>query len=202
MFTPVIANLSVSQTIVGPIVTPSPTGVVAGTSGADTLYALTNGTVYGYAGDDTIWGAAGDEYLSGGAGADRIAGGWGNDTLLGGDGNDRLDGGDGRDRLLGGDGSDALVDGGGADHVDGGLMNDIFYVTQDSAVDTFVGGAGDDILWLSNRFGSMPTIAQENGAYVLRWQGESGWPEADIVSGIERFYVEGFGIVSFNDLLV
>ena len=89
-------NLMASDTF---ILTVLPeTGVLRGTSGADTLT--------GDSGNDTLYGFAGNDTLTGNAGDDQLIGGPGNDALFGGAGNDTLDGGRGRDTLFGHRGND------------------------------------------------------------------------------------------------
>ena len=80
------------------------TGVVSGSSDADTLLNIENLT--GSSLNDTLAGNAGRNVLNGGAGDDSLSGGDGNDTLIGGTGKDTLIGGAGTDLLTGGDGND------------------------------------------------------------------------------------------------
>jgi Ca2+-binding RTX toxin-like protein len=114
------------------------TGVVDGTSGADSIGAGYvdaqgdaidgadgdpdvvlagdgNDTVTGMAGNDTLYGGAGDDYASGGAGDDLVYGDAGADTLVGMTGNDTLFGGDGNDVVAGLWDDDSLDGGDGTD---------------------------------------------------------------------------------------
>ncbi|WP_291439830.1 VCBS domain-containing protein [Desulfovibrio sp.] len=86
----------------------------------------------GGSGNDILSGGAGDDHLYGGAGDDHLSGGAGDDYLFGGAGNDFLDGGEGNNHLYGGDGNDVLV----------------FHKN-----DTIDGGAGTDILLVSDKEG-------------------------------------------------
>jgi Ca2+-binding RTX toxin-like protein len=99
---------------------------------------------------DYILGGAGDDSLNGGGGNDIIYGDAGNDTLLGGAGNDTL-GGDSEDNLFfqgqtpsNTAGNDSLNGGAGNDWLLGGLKTSA--IPYDNGLDTFVGGAGNDIL--------------------------------------------------------
>lgn len=88
-------------------------------------------------GADSVTGSTGDDWVQANAG---------NDTINGLGGSDQLGGGDGADRIDGGDGNDFLADGAGADSLSGGLGDDWLFGTIDGAVDTMVGGAGNDAL--------------------------------------------------------
>ncbi len=103
--------------------------------------------------DNNFLGTAQDDFLDGQGGNDKIQGLAGNDRIEGGDGADRLFGGDepqnflsGNDAIYGQRGSDEVIGGYGADVLNGGTGNDIIFdgPGDDSAVDTIVGGDGDD----------------------------------------------------------
>ena len=83
----------------------------------------------GGSGNDILSGGAGDDHLYGGAGDDHLYGGAGDDYLFGGAGNDFLDGGEGNNHLYGGDGNDVLVFHQG-DTIDGGAGTDILLVSD------------------------------------------------------------------------
>lgn len=89
-----------------------------------------NQLIFGTADSDILHGGVGDDYLSGGAGDDTLFGGAGDDYLFGGAGNDFLDGGEGNNHLYGGDGNDVLVFHKG-DTIDGGAGTDILLVSNE-----------------------------------------------------------------------
>jgi serralysin len=82
------------------------------------------------------------ENANGGVGNDVIKGNIANNTLNGNSGNDSLFGGDGNDVLNGGSGNDQLIGEAGDDVLDGG--------GDSNGLDTFVGGAGNDIYGVYN----------------------------------------------------
>jgi Ca2+-binding RTX toxin-like protein len=105
-------------------------------------------TIDGRGGDDTIWGSWGNDTINGGDGNDILSGdsglldgGYdaGHDFVSGGSGDDRLYGNGGNDILSGGAGSDQLYGGDGADYLSDGSAES----------DTFVGGRGDDTIFMS-----------------------------------------------------
>ncbi|MGX5735820.1 Ig-like domain-containing protein [Bosea thiooxidans] len=123
----------------------------------------------GTAGDDVVAALAGDDVVSGGAGNDVIDGGEGDDELFGDEGDDVLKGGAGDDALFGGAGNDVLQGGAGDDVLDGGEGIDTADYSGDTAgivvdlangsaegdaigsdaltaIETVIGGAGNDIL--------------------------------------------------------
>jgi len=79
--------------------------------------------------------------LSGNAMANIVAGGAGANTISGLDGNDSLAGGAGADSLSGGNGDDQLYGG-------GVIAGSFVGFAGDTAVDTLVGGAGNDLYWI------------------------------------------------------
>jgi trimeric autotransporter adhesin len=95
---------------------------LVGTSGADTLYAFSSGSV--------------------------INGLGGNDTIYGGSGADTLDGGDGNDNVVGYAGNDFLYGGStGADVLTGGAGNDIYTVDRTTGITvTEAANEGTDIV--------------------------------------------------------
>jgi Ca2+-binding RTX toxin-like protein len=118
-------------------------------------------------GNDTISGLGGDDNIDGGAGNDSIDGGAGRDTLLGGLGLNTLNGGEGSDRfvlsvgssnvLVGGDGFD-VIENLNASAVTTAITIDlnnqatwvgkpgIISATGMEAIETFVSGAGNDVI--------------------------------------------------------
>jgi len=114
-----------------------------------------------------------DADLDGGAGNDQLTAGEGDDTLSGGDGNDAMNAGNGANIISGGDGNDNIHGGKDADSIDGGTGDDrldgngytvlavgntgngkTFSTTlsttanpNGSAIDTIVGGAGNDTFY-------------------------------------------------------
>jgi hypothetical protein len=116
----------------------------SGSGGADIIFG-------GSAGDE-LNGGDGDDFIDGGAGNDRLTGGPGNDTVFGGDGDDILIGGtgEGDDSYDGGDGQDTLI----FSSAVSGIIVDLSAGTSQGpdidfdhfvAVETFVGGSGDDL---------------------------------------------------------
>jgi ribosomal protein L2 len=112
---------------------------------------------------DIIIGSELSDTLNGSSIADRLEGGGGNDTLTGGDGNDIIRGGAGVDKMDGGAGDDTFVvvgDLSGGGKVDSladtaalaeGLTNfngKNLNEDEDGAVETIIGGAGDDTLYV------------------------------------------------------
>lgn len=144
-------------------------GLVAGNSGADTIYGSNttgnsyndslhgdgdNDLIYGFGGRDEITGDLGDDIIYGGGGDDIVHGNDGNDTLYGeggadtitGDaGNDILDGGGDNDIVLGGPGIDYMSGSGGDDHMNGDDGADA--ICGGNGNDSLCGGADDDQLW-------------------------------------------------------
>ena len=99
------------------------------TAGSGNADATENQLIFGNNGSDDLHGGAGNDILSGGAGDDHLYGGAGDDYLFGGAGNDFLDGGEGNNHLYGGDGNDVLVFHQG-DTIDGGAGTDILLVSD------------------------------------------------------------------------
>jgi Ca2+-binding RTX toxin-like protein len=140
--------------------------VVNGGSGNDNIafnspLEYNTATVHGNGGNDTITGTDATlttfpdvDVFYGDAGNDTLSGSNGNDQLHGGDGNDNMDGRGGNDSLYGEGGDDHLYGGDGNDYEDGGDGNDNFGIDliglandgPDAGSDTFVGGAGIDVM--------------------------------------------------------
>ncbi|MEM1300973.1 MAG: calcium-binding protein [Pseudomonadota bacterium] len=147
-----------------------------GGSGNDTLSGDNGKDVLaGNSGDDLLDGGSWDDVLDGGTGEDRLRGGTGKDILIGGDGDDRLIGQQDQDVLIGDAGSDFL-DGGknddlliGADFLNREVTVEEWHrflrsdgdtdafgrgligvLSDDGTSDTLIGGAGNDILFLSD----------------------------------------------------
>ena len=111
------------------------------TAGSGNADATENQLIFGNDGSDHLTGGSGNDILSGGAGDDHLYGGAGDDYLFGGAGNDFLDGGEGNDFLDGGEGNN---------HLYGGDGNDVLVFHQGDTID---GGAGTDILLVSDKEG-------------------------------------------------
>lgn len=132
--------------------------------------------VYGGAGDDTIEavGAKLDVLVRGGAGNDHITGSYGDDTLFGGDGDDTLIGGysgDHGDRMYGGAGNDVISGGPFSTFIgDGGDGNDSIYGSA-SLMD---GGAGDDLLSVTLRYGGDTTVTGGDGNDTFQFYADNG----------------------------
>jgi Ca2+-binding RTX toxin-like protein len=139
-------------------------------------------------GDDRLTAKGGDDTLIGGFGDDIIRGGRGNDDILGGpdDGGpvgDQLFGEEDDDFLSGGSGNDVLDGGFGSDDLFGGDGNDELFSngTPLRFVDEFQrsdrggildGGAGDDIITVSNDFIGTMTIDGDDDNDTLRFEGD------------------------------
>jgi Ca2+-binding RTX toxin-like protein len=97
------------------------------------------------AGDiEKLVGGIGDDQLFANSHSNRIYGGFGNDTLAGGRGDDFLDGGPGNDELFGGDGNDVLTSNTGSDTLHGGRGNDTLTNFFDNSI--LFGESGNDVL--------------------------------------------------------
>jgi serralysin len=119
----------------------------------------------GGSGNDTIQGNAVDNVLNGNAGVDTIHGNSGNDTVNGGDGNDVLTGDSGIDVINGGAGNDVIEGGFSTDTVNGGDGNDTFIVRDGEFGDNTTGGAGVDMLDLSDYSSRGSTVNLASGTY-------------------------------------
>lgn len=136
--------------------------------------------------DNTMLGNSGNNQLSGLAGNDTLDGGLGNDTLLGGDGNDLVQDTQGSNSFDGGAGNDTLIGGAGKDTLSGGAGNDSLNGSNDSVIDSLVGGVGNDIyqvfgtqdMIVEAAAGGTDTIlinlANPNDTYVLSANVENG----------------------------
>ncbi|MGX5734984.1 metallophosphoesterase [Bosea thiooxidans] len=126
--------------------------MLTGTAGTDVIFALAgDDEVFGLAGNDVIDGGAGDDELSGDEGDDVLKGGAGDDALFGGAGNDVLQGGAGDDSLDGGEGIDTADYSGDTagivvDLANGSAEGDAIGSDALTAIETVIGGAGNDIL--------------------------------------------------------
>ncbi|MCV2355711.1 hypothetical protein LNV09_16320 [Paucibacter sp. B2R-40] len=135
--------------------TSSATG---GDATGDVLISIEN--LAGGLSDDTLLGDSSANRLSGNEGNDLLSGGAGNDQLDGGKGNDTLTGGTGADRLTGGLGIDTavyassatgvsvnLITGfGSGGEAQGDVLGGIENLIGSDANDSFVGGAGVNLL--------------------------------------------------------
>ena len=124
-------------------------------------------------GPTTVNAGAGPDVLTAGSQAFTFNAGGGNDSLYGSPGNDALHGGEGDDRLFGYEGGDQVLGEGGADQTNGGAGNDnvdggagddglehcsnCIGSNNDPGVgaDTYVGGPGNDKLWLDGHSAGM-----------------------------------------------
>jgi Ca2+-binding RTX toxin-like protein len=164
-----------------------------GDEGRDWLYGG-NGNDLLDGGDDAdaLQGGGGNDVLDGGSGDDELSGGDGDDTLHGGAGNDRLFAEGGADVVHGDDGDDTLEatanadgrapflhgDAGndrfwgstGRELMDGGDGNDTFVynIGWGDAVDTIVGGQGDDVFRMESTRSADFVFAQGDGHDTFR----------------------------------
>ncbi|MBI5941846.1 MAG: hypothetical protein HY859_15635, partial [Caulobacterales bacterium] len=146
--------------------------------------------------DETVAGVQGNDLLDGGDGNDYLFGGGGADELIGGAGDDELWGGTGPDEMRGGDGNDKLYAewnasvGPSADFLDGGSGDDYL---QGDQLDTYVGGAGIDTIFLNGQAATadISVDIQAAGSQPITAGGGS-------VSGIEKAWLIGG---SGNDVL-
>lgn len=144
--------------------------VVFGGDGEDWLLGEEgDDELIGGKGNDRIFGGPGNDVLHGNEGFDAIVGDEGNDVIRGGLGSDALQGKRGADTIYGGPGSDLIFGQQGADVLFGGDGDDTMYSTQGQAINELhrtsvtgdaagakmSGGAGDDILFGSNRWDRM-----------------------------------------------
>ncbi len=88
-----------------------------------------------------------------GSSAVAVSGNALNNVVSGGSGNNTVSGLDGNDTLFGGGGADSLVGANGDDVFYGGSVsgfNAFSALTPDTAIDTLVGGLGNDLYWIDN----------------------------------------------------
>lgn len=137
------------------------TWMVFGDGGSDILAGGGGSVLFGGSGDDTLTGYARGQLMSGGSG---------NDALRGFKGGDVLAGGIGDDYLAGMGGEDVLIDSLGNDVLRGGRHDDTFVFTEacllggaDNGANTFLGGAGSDVLYLVLSAGSADLVADAIG---------------------------------------
>jgi Ca2+-binding RTX toxin-like protein len=146
------------------------------TVGGDAV-AATDIVIYGTGNPDEIIGTQGDDSLVGTPADNTIDALEGNDTLHGLAGDDELHGGDGADSIVGGDGNDVLAAG------DGGLDRR----GGDGAIDTLDGGMGDDVYWVSENdvilpdSGGVDTVNLLGGHFTLG----AGLENLDLSDGFE-----------------
>jgi Ca2+-binding RTX toxin-like protein len=132
-----------------------------------------NDVLDGGSGDDELSGGDGDDTLHGGSGNDRLSGDGGADVLHGDDGNDILEAtanADGRSSALYGDaGDDRLVGSNGSERLEGGDGNDnLRNLGWGDAVDTIVGGQGDDTFSLESTRSADFVFTQGDGHDTFR----------------------------------
>lgn len=181
---------------------------------------ITGGDNYDYVmaggGDDLVYGNGGGDYLSGNQGNDTLYGGAGNDFLNGGQGIDALVGGTGDDIYTVDNAGDIVIEnaGEGADTVQSlinyilgsnienltltgtemiaGTGNELANVLRgNSANNTLIGGAGDDILFGSTT-GTPASTAISNLVIYAR-----GTPVLDVYPTMQ-VYVDGILIQEFT----
>jgi VCBS repeat-containing protein len=104
-------------------------------------------TINGTEGDDELYGSMDSDIINGLGGADTLNGGYGNDQLHGDAGDDTLYGQDGDDTLDGGDGNDYLWDSDGVNSFQGGAGDDIIELWNNATQAVIDGGSGDD--WIT-----------------------------------------------------
>lgn len=151
---------------------------VSSSAGADTITAGSGkDQLHGGAGNDVIDGGAGDDGVYGDGGDDVLRGAAGDDTLWGYEGKDLIDGGANADSFDGGPDEDTLTyatrttdlllsDDGNAND---GSAEDLTVVPGDTdrdwmndTIERYVGGSGDDHIWLADS--SRTTAVLEGGA--------------------------------------
>jgi Ca2+-binding RTX toxin-like protein len=175
--------------------------VLYGDSGNDRILGDEGGdSIFGSDGNETIFAGPGDDVVHGGDGNDRIFGGEGDDEIYSEGGNDLVRGNDGNDIIDGGDNADRIVGDDGDDRLFGGRANDT--VLGDAGADTIVadsndwarGGAGDDLLELSNLNGDTAVFNGNYANFVVTQNGDSlivrdttGADGEDLVSGADSF---------------
>ena len=163
---------------------------ILGDEGDDTIHGgIGNETIFAGFGDDVVYGSTGNDRIFAGEGDDEVYGEAGNDVIRGNDGNDILEGGDNADRVAGDDGNDR-IDGGGANDVVLGDAGDDTIIAESN--DWARGGAGDDVLQLSNLSGDTAVFSGNFSNFVITQSGDSlairdttGAEGLDLVSGAE-----------------
>jgi Ca2+-binding RTX toxin-like protein len=132
---------------------------IFGGAGNDLIY-LSNGNdeVHLGNGDSTVNGGMGSDTIFGGSGNDSIAGGGGSDYITAGSGTDVITGGGGNNTIFGGSGADTISAGGtveglepeeiGNDYVQAGSGNTLIFGSGGS--DTLIGGSGRDTIQSGN----------------------------------------------------
>ena len=145
--------------------------------------------------------AAGDTYsniqnLLGTAFNDEITGDAGDNVLSGAGGDDLITGGAGVDKLFGGDGDDTLIDDGvGLVELNGGAGNDIIRLTNfDTAVDTIVGGTGSDTLVIDRAGATDITFNMQTSVNQVGGILQNGYGGGTVIgnfNGIENVTVTG-----------
>lgn len=147
--------------------------------------------IFAGSGDDIVRGGAGNDLLFANSGDDDLRGEAGNDILRGNEGNDTLDGGDNADRIAGDDGDDLIIGGGANDTVLGDDGNDTIIADSN---DRAFGGAGDDILQLSDLSNDIAFFAGDYSDYVVTQSGDTlvvhdttGADGQDRITGADTF---------------
>lgn len=165
---------------------------ILGDEDNDTIYGNDgNDIIFAGAGDDIVRGGAGNDLLFANSGDDDVRGEAGNDILRGNAGNDTLDGGDNADRIAGDDGDDFIIGGGANDTVLGDDGNDT--IVADSN-DRARGGAGNDILQLSDLSNDIAIFSGNYSNYVVTLSGDTlvvhdttGADGQDLITGADSF---------------
>ena len=182
-----------------PVLEPTGTRVIVGTSDDDTLEAgpnveivaggLGNDQIIGNEGNNVLRGDLnkrspgspldGDDVILGGAGNDRIGGKGGDDLLFGGEGDDAIWGDDGDDLLRGGLGNDTLT----GDNFSGGSGADIFILAAGEGMDMIMDfEVGIDLIGLADGLGFEDLSLGQSGNWVRISMGEEILAEVKNVS--------------------
>src|SRR6185437_4028479 len=99
---------------------PAPSGYEGNHDDTGGIFATTNDTIFGGAGDDLIYLSNGNDQVHLGDGDSTVNGGMGSDTIFGGSGNDSIVGGGGSDYIAAGSGNDWIMGRGGNNTIFGG----------------------------------------------------------------------------------
>jgi len=122
---------------------------------------------------DLLVGTILDDLVVGGNGEDLLLGYAGNDLLLGRNSDDRLKGSRGTDNLLGENGNDNLQGNQDNDFLDGGSGNDHLFGYNDFAhpeqsnIDSFTGGDGQDKFVLGSAYETFYQVGQQNDLAMI-----------------------------------
>lgn len=161
---------------------------ILGTSGRDTVEAVTAGNHYANLGlgNDVATGGSGDDFLVGGAGNDYLFGGEGADSFIGGADSDRLYGGAGDDRAI----MNVTTD--GADRIDLGAGMDRVTVNAGTPGQVRLSFTSSEVGNGSANDGNAQ--ANQDGGLALRLQVEDG--AGGLTGAITRADDEGISFVA------